>query len=40
MYHLGPNVIVSLEGLQLRTRSFSGSSEIHNHYDVALGYLF
>ena len=40
MYHIGPNVIVSLEGLQMRTRTFSGVREIYNHYDLALGYLF
>jgi hypothetical protein len=40
MYHLGPNVVVSLEALQMRARSFSGTSEIRNHYDLALGYLF
>jgi hypothetical protein len=40
MYHLGPNVVVSLEGLQLRARDFNGSTEIHNHYDLAIGYLF
>lgn len=40
MYHLGPNVVIGLEGLQMRTRSFSGIREIHNHYDLALGYLF
>jgi hypothetical protein len=40
MYHLGPNVLVSVEALQMRTRLFSGLNETHNHYDVALGYLF
>ena len=40
LYHLGPNVVVGLEGLQMRTRTFSGVREIHNHYDLALGYLF
>ena len=40
MYHLGPNVVLGLEALQMRTRYFSGITEIHNHYDVALGYLF
>ncbi len=40
MYHLGPNVIVSVEGLQMRTRLASGTTEIHNHYDLALAYLF
>jgi hypothetical protein len=40
MYHVGPNVVVSLEALQMRARSLSGTSEIHNNYDVAVGYLF
>jgi hypothetical protein len=40
MYHLGPNVVVSVEALQLRTRSFSGVGVLQNHYDLALGYLF
>jgi hypothetical protein len=40
IYHLGPNVVVSLEGLQMRTRTFSGSRENYNHYDLAIGYLF
>ena len=40
MYRLAPNVLVSFEALQMRTRSISGISEIHNNYDLALGYLF
>jgi hypothetical protein len=40
MYHLGPNVILSLEGMQSRLRSFSGTEQILNHYDLAIGYLF
>ena len=40
MYHLGPNVVVSLEALQLRARSFAGSNGVQNHYDLAIGYLF
>jgi hypothetical protein len=40
MYHLGPNVVVSLEGLQVRVHDLNGSREVHNHYDVAIGYLF
>lgn len=40
MYRLGSNVIFSLEGLQIRTRLFSGQNEIHNHYDLTLAYLF
>jgi len=40
IYHLGPNVVVSLEGLQMRTRWVNGASQLHNHYDLALAYLF
>jgi hypothetical protein len=40
MYHLGPNVVVSLEAMQLRARTFGGSSGVQNHYDLAIGYLF
>lgn len=40
MYHIGPNVVVSLEALQMRTRSFSGVEGLQNHYDLAVGYLF
>jgi hypothetical protein len=40
IYHLGPNVVVGLEALQLRTRSFSGDTDLHNSYDLAVGYLF
>jgi hypothetical protein len=40
MYHLGPNVVVGVEGQQLRARSLSGTNELRNHYDVAIGYLF
>jgi hypothetical protein len=40
VYHLGPNVIVSVEALQLRTRTFAGVKGLQNHYDLALGYLF
>jgi hypothetical protein len=40
MYHLGPNVIVSLEALQMRTRTVSGVDALQNHYDLAIGYLF
>ena len=39
-YHLGPNVVVGLEGLQTRSRMQSGVNGIHNHYDLAIGYLF
>ena len=40
MYHLGPNVIVSLEEAQARLRAYSGANQIQNHYDLAIGYLF
>jgi hypothetical protein len=40
VYHLAPNVVVSLEALQMRTRFSSGVRQIHNNYDLALGYLF
>jgi hypothetical protein len=40
MYRLGPNVLVSVEALQKRTRVVPGTEQIHNNYDVALGYLF
>jgi len=40
MYHVGPNVVVSLEALQMRTRSFLDVGALQNHYDLAVGYLF
>lgn len=40
IYHLGPNVVLGLEALQLRTRSLSGTTDLHNSYDLAIGYLF
>ncbi|HLH35391.1 MAG TPA: hypothetical protein VKX41_11995 [Alloacidobacterium sp.] len=40
IYHLGPNVVIGLEGLQMRTRTPSGVREVSNHYDLAFGYLF
>jgi hypothetical protein len=40
MYHLGPNVIISLEAAQARLRAYSGVKQIQNHYDLALGYSF
>lgn len=40
MYHLGPNVVFSLEAAQARLRSYSGLDQKKNHYDLAIGYLF
>jgi hypothetical protein len=40
MYHLGPNVIVSLEALQMRARTVAAEKQLQNHFDLALGYVF
>jgi len=40
IYRLGPNVLVSVEALQKRTRLLPGADQIHNRYDLAVGYLF
>ena len=40
MYRLAPNVILSLEGGQVRTNYFLVGNRLNDHYDVALGYLF
>jgi hypothetical protein len=40
IYRVGPNVLLSVEALQKRTRLVPGSDQIRNHYDVAVGYLF
>lgn len=40
IYRIGPNVLVSAEALQMRTRSFAGVEGLQNHYDLAIGYLF
>ena len=40
LYHLGPNLIIGLEAMQLRTRTASGAPGLYNHYDFAVGYLF
>jgi hypothetical protein len=39
-YRLSPNVIVSFESLQMRAHRQSGLGTVHNHYDLALAYLF
>jgi hypothetical protein len=40
VYRLAPNVLFSLEGMQLRT-SYAGSGmRLNNHYDLGLAYLF
>jgi hypothetical protein len=40
MYRLAPNVIVSLEGGQVRTTYLGFGNRLNDHYDLALAYLF
>jgi hypothetical protein len=40
MYRISPNVIISFEALQARTRLLSEEEQIRNRYDLALAYLF
>jgi hypothetical protein len=40
MYHFGPNVVVSVEALQLRAKYLSGEHLVVDHYDLGIAYLF
>jgi len=40
MYRLAPNVIVSLEGGQVRTTYMQIGNRLNDHYDLAIAYLF
>ena len=40
MYRLAPNVILSLEGGQVRTAYYQIGNRLNDHYDVAIAYLF
>jgi hypothetical protein len=40
MIRVAPNVILSLEALQVRTSYLGSGKRLNNHYDLALGYLF
>ena len=40
MYRLAPNVILSLEGGQVRTAYYQIGNRLNNHYDLAIAYLF
>jgi len=40
MYRLAPNVIVSLEGGQIRTTYFQIGNRLNDHYDLAIAYMF
>jgi len=39
-YHLAPNVILSIEGVQARTNYLGPGLRLNNHYDLAIAYLF
>ena len=40
MYRLAPNVMVSLEGGQVRTTYFQVGNRLNEHYDLGIAYLF
>jgi hypothetical protein len=40
MYRLAPNVILSLEGGQVRTKYLQVVNRLNDHYDLAIAYLF
>lgn len=40
MYRLAPNVIISLEGGQVRTAYYRTGTRLNDHYDLAIAYLF
>jgi hypothetical protein len=40
MYRIAPNVIVSLEGGQVRTTYLGIGNRLNDHYDLAVAYLF
>jgi hypothetical protein len=40
MYRIAPNVIVSLEGGQIRTTYLGMGNRLNDHYDLAVAYLF
>ena len=40
MYRLAPNVIVSLEGGQIRTTYIQIGNRLNDHYDLAIAYMF
>jgi hypothetical protein len=40
VYHLAPNVLFSLEGMQLRTSYVGMGTRLNNHYDLGVAYLF
>jgi hypothetical protein len=40
MYRFAPNVMVSLEGGQVRTTYIGTGNRLNDHYDLAIAYLF
>src|SRR3984957_21244458 len=40
VYRLAPNVLFSLEGMQLRTSYVGIGTRLNNHYDLGVAYLF
>jgi len=40
VYRLAPNVLFSLEGMQLRTSYLGSGTRLNNHYDLGVAYLF
>jgi hypothetical protein len=40
MYRLAPNVVVSLEGGQIRTKYYQIGNRLNDHYDLAIAYMF
>jgi hypothetical protein len=40
VYRLAPNVLISLEGMQLRTSYVGSGTRLNNHYDLGVAYLF
>jgi hypothetical protein len=40
MYRIAPNVIISVEGGQVRTVYLNNGTRLNNHYDLAFAYLF
>ena len=40
MFRLAPNIIFSLEAMQVRTRYLGSGRRINNRYDLAVAYQF
>ena len=40
VYRIAPNVLFSMEGMQVRTAYVGSGTRLNNHYDLGLGYLF